>query len=308
MSICFPQSIPRLLSDHARFFCYEYGMAEEQKKDELTVEKILKALKINVAKKIQAGEVGLASEIEKIHELERNLKRDQVKLSDHTPSDQEEDIGIPSRLRVKRRPYTMSEAARRARQDNAKSPNKSDGMRGNQNAYKHGEYAQGMVRQIFRPCKSTCEHYPCAIVEEGQTEPGEFCLDKIQFIRNLQAVQKAMRDGKLDDFKDLAAVHIAGAYEVVGKLLEDILIDGTLVKSEKFDGFGRLLGHELKNHPSLLPLSKMIESLRLTPQDFMITPLIVKKTQTDEKTAETLATAMGRAAAAARKAREGKKQ
>jgi len=57
------------------------------------------------------------------------------------------------------------------------SPAKAEAMQGNRNAFRHGMYARSFIAKM-RPCKSTCARFPCELVEEGQTEPGEDCLSK----------------------------------------------------------------------------------------------------------------------------------
>ena len=219
--------------------------------------------------------------------------------------DVNEEFGIPEELRIKRRPYAMTEAALRQRQDAANSPAKAEAMKGNQNAWKTGEYARGFIRQIFRPCKSTCSRYPCQLIEDGNTVPGESCLDKEEFTRALFAMETAVKSGKADSIKDLAALRIAGVWEVVRMLTEDILTDNTVVKSQKIDKEGNVIGFEVKPHPSLLALAKLVEVSGLTAPEWMVTPRQIAKNDTDEKTNETLATLMGKVARIKTKEDEG---
>ena len=211
-----------------------------------------------------------------------------------TPSD--EKFGIPEELRIPRRPYTMSQAALEQRKRASTSQAHADAMKGNQNAWKTGEHAQGFIRQIFRPCKSTCTQYPCKLIEEGNTEPGEACLDKEEFMRSLSAMQKAVKEGKAEDIKDLAALRISGVWEVVRMLTEDVLTDNTIVKSQKLNKDGDVIGFEVKPHPSLLALGKLVEVSGLTAPEWMVTPRQIAKNDTDEKANETLATLMGKVA------------
>ncbi|MEW6115651.1 MAG: hypothetical protein AB1553_01965 [Nitrospirota bacterium] len=275
----------------------------------------------NAVRHLNEGRVVPASTIDDLYTQETQILKqiERLEKEEDTPPPpsessgeagaEEEEYGIPKELRIMRRPYTMTEEARQQRQNAAKSPAKADAMKGNRNAWKHGQYAEGLVRSVFPPCKTTCRHFKkCEHVANGETEPGEICLDNAQLIKNLQAVEKAMRDGQLGDLKDLAAVQIAGGIEVIQRLIADILTDGTLVKSLIFGKDGQQLGYKVMNHPSLLPLWKGMEVLGITPTNFMITPQIVKKFDTEEKVANTLGAAMGRAAAAAQRAREKKPQ
>jgi hypothetical protein len=209
-------------------------------------------------------------------------------------SEDQEEYGIPEELRIKRRPYTMTAAALEQRKAASNSPEKAKAMLGNQNAWKTGEHAKGFIRQIFKPCKSTCTQYPCQLIEDGATSPGEACLDKQEFMHCLANMQSAIKSGKVDDIKDMAALRIAGVWEVVRMLTEDILADNTVVKSQKLDKTGKVIGYEVKPHPSLLSLGKLVESAGLTAPEWMVTPRQIAKEDTDKKTSETLATLMGK--------------
>jgi hypothetical protein len=269
-------------------------------KQELTLVRVSKK---NAATLLESGKVVPASNIEDIYNREAAILAQITKLENgeepapSIPEDTKsgegnaEFEGIPERLLVKKRHYTMSAEAHRQRQQASKSPAKAKAMAGNSNAWKTGEYAQGFIKQIFRPCKSTCPHYPCALVEEGETAPGEFCLDKVEVVKNIHAVQKALETGDLKDFKGLAAVRIAGGMQILNELAEDILKYGTLIKSDIFGKDG-LLGQKIVSNPSLLPYSKLFEVLGVTPTNFMITPKAVKDNDTEKEKAKSITDAM----------------
>jgi hypothetical protein len=201
------------------------------------------------------------------------------------------EIGIPENLRIKRQ-YTLSPSALAQRQAISKLP--KPGMIGNRNAWKHGEYAQGFIINKIKPCRSTCPQYPCDLVDEGATKPGGDCLDKAEIVHAFMAIMKAIKNKDYDDFQEIAALKIAGAMQVVGNLIEDIMRDGTIVKSEKWDKEGCLLGYEIKPHPALLALPKMIAELGLTPSEMMITPKAIAKKDTEEEGIKTLSELMSR--------------
>jgi len=258
---------------------------------ELDAGRFRKLYKAKLIQRINSGEVGLIDELEKLRKLEETDPH-AAHFRPEGESEETEDepeYGIPDKLRVKRRPYTMSDAAKAQR---ANLKGKSRARPGNKNAWKHGKFSQGFIRQLFRPCLSTCAQYPCAIVEAGKTDPGEICMDKVQFMQTLEAINTALKSGKLEDFKELAAIRIAGGFEVIQRLISDILEDGTVVKSEKWDKDGKVLGYELKNHPALPFLAKLYEVLNLSPQDFMLTPLVIRKMKTEGKKVKTLADLM----------------
>lgn len=266
-------------------------------------ERARKLYKAKLVKRINDGEIGLLGELEQLKKLEDRDKSSLLSAcaaseggakKEETDETSEPEFGIPDKLRVKRRPYTLTPAALAQRKAAASTLAKAEAMKGNKNAWKTGEHAQGLIRQIFRPCKSTCPQYPCSIVSEGETEPGEACLDKAQFVRSIQAVESALKDGKIDDFKAIAAVQIAGGIEVIQRLIADILEDGTVVKSEKWDKEGVVLGYELKNHPALPFLAKLMESMNMTPQDMMITPKALSKQETEDEGFKGLADVLSR--------------
>ena len=203
--------------------------------------------------------------------------------------------GIPANLRVKRR-YTMSPEALAQRKAAAHSPSKSSSMEDNRNAWKHGKYVENFVNKI-RPCKSTCPEYPCSLVQEGETSPGEDCLDKADVITFYRAVQKAIANKEFDDFNSLASLQISNTMKIVDMLIEDIIRDGTVVKREKHDAKDNLI-IEYVTHPSLLSLPKLIADLGLNPSEFMITPRAIARDDEKEKDRDTVADGFTRIAKA----------
>lgn len=295
-------------------------MAEtrEEKLNRLKQEQdLVKISLINATNQLKSGKVVsdllISGLLKSKDEIARSIARleagEDIEPAPSSPKEKESEefeddqYGIPEKLRIKR-PYTLSAAAIEARKRAAQSPAHAEAMKGNRNAWKHGQYAEGLIRQSVAPCKATCEHYPCDWVKDEETSAGGLCLDRAaDFMKVLGAVQTAIQQGKLDDFKEAAAVRIAGAMDIIEMLIADIKIDGTLVKSEIFGKEGARLGYKIVNHPSLKPLADLLDVMELTPQQFMITPLIVKKTESDEKAAETLASMMGRAGAALERAK-----
>ena len=205
--------------------------------------------------------------------------------------EESDEVGIPRKLLIKRR-YTMTDAAKDQRREAASQPR--PGAEGNKNAWKHGSYAQGYITSRIKPCKSTCPHYPCSLVQEGATKPGGVCLDKAEIVTTFAAVMEALKNKQTDDFQEIAAMRIAEAFQVLSNLLEDIIRDGTIVKSEKWGKDGRLLGHEIVPHPSLMAMTKLLGELKVTPSEFLITPAAIKKTDDEDQGVKTLAELLGR--------------
>lgn len=214
-----------------------------------------------------------------------------------------EEIGIPEKNRVKRH-YTMSARAVEQRRKAAQQP--KPGMTGKRNNWKTGQYASTFLTRI-KPCKSTCDKYPCNIVEEGATQPGGDCLDAEELLQIIHAVHDAIQDPtKGDSFKEIAAVNVANSIRILEMLQEDIMRDGTLVKTEKPTQFGNVI--EYKLHPALLALPKLIADLNMTPDQFMITPKAQARKGTEDEANKTLADFLGGVGRQLQQARDQKKK
>ena len=200
-------------------------------------------------------------------------------------------VGIPLAMRV-RREYTLSPAAIEQRRQAALQP--KPGMQGVRNAWKHGRHASSFLTRL-KPCKTTCPQYPCELVADNVTEPGKDCLDKAELLSIIHAVHDAIKDPKdgTAAFQEIAAVNIANSIRILEMLQEDIMRDGTVIKSLKPTAFGNVV--EYKLHPSLLALPKMIQDLNLTPDQFMITPKAKAKVDGEQEAAKTIGELLGAA-------------
>lgn len=234
-----------------------------------------------------------SSEQKKYDEYKATINKyiDALAAGDPPPQGPEE-IGIPAGLRVRRR-YTMSPEALAQRKAAGNSPAKPESMKGNRNGWKHGRYADGFINKI-KPCKSTCPQYPCSLVSEGEVEPGDDCLDKVEVIQFFRAVHDAVKNKNFDDFNELAALQIANTIKVIDMLIEDIIRDGTVLKREKRDAKDNLIV-EYVTHPSLLALPKLVADLGLNPAEFMITPRAIARDKNERDVGKTLAEMMSRA-------------
>lgn len=215
------------------------------------------------------------------------------------------------RLRVKRR-YTMTEAAmaqRRKAYQNSTGPNTPEGKAiSSRNNWKTGQYSRSRILSLGKPCKSTCLHYPCNLVDDGATQPGQQCLDKEYMLSSINAISRALQDGDLTDLKDIVTLQLGGTLQVIDELQASILEYGVYMKSEKIDKEGNVIGHEIKPNPSLLPLSKLLQSAGITMPEFMITPAALEKKKSIDEGVETLADIFRGTAAQLALAREKKGQ
>lgn len=203
----------------------------------------------------------------------------------------QECVGIPQHMRVKR-DYTLSPAALEQRRQAALQP--KPGMQGVRNAWKHGRYASSFLTRL-KPCTTTCHQYPCELVVDNATEPGKDCLDKVELLNIIHAVHDAIKNPKdnAGGFQEIAAVNIANSIRILEMLQEDIMRDGTVLRSTKETKFGSEV--EYKLHPSLLALPKMIQDLNLTPDQFMITPKAQAKVDGEKEAAKTIGELLGAA-------------
>lgn len=273
-------------------------MPEEENNEEgkngagITPELLLKRLKANLARKLNAGEVGLANEIDRVRALEKSIQKEKS----GSPPSEDEDAGIPERLRVKRRPYTLSPAALEARRQNAQKssgPVTEAGKAASaRNAWRHGLYAQSF-QSLLSPCKSTCERYPCDLVEDGATSPGENCLDRQHFVEAAVAIEKAMMSKDPADFERLAVAELASNLDILRRLKEEIVTSGVLLKSEKIDREGNVIGYEYKLNPVLLALPKLNADLGLTFGDFLLTPRSKARADVEEDGINSMAELFG---------------
>ncbi len=253
----------------------------------------------NIRTRIDAGEPGLLEEYDSLLAQQRE--------GGHEPPD---DDAIFERLRVKKRPYTLSEKAITARQNNAQhstGPVTPEGKAASSmNAWKHGLHARKRILALGKPCRSTCPQYPCSLVDDGATQPGANCLDKEYMLHTVNALSKAMADGDLTDLKQVVTLQLGGTLQVIDELQASILEYGVYMKSEKIGKDGSVTGYEIKPNPSLLPLSNLLKAAGVTMPDFMITPAAVEKKKSDDQTRETLADIFMGAGAALAEAKKNK--
>ncbi len=199
---------------------------------------------------------------------------------------------VMERLRVKRT-YTMTPAALAQRQSaaqNSTGPKTPEGKAASSmNGWKHGQYAKKRLLSLGKPCKTTCPHYPCNLVDDGATLPGQQCLDKEYMLHTINALSKALADGDLSDLKQVVTLQLGGTLQVIDELQASILEYGVYMKSEKIGKDGGIIGYEIKPNPSLLPLSNLLKAAGVTLPDFMVTPAAIEKSKSDKEAAETLA-------------------
>lgn len=214
----------------------------------------------------------------------------------------EEQYGIPETLRVKRK-YTLSEEALEARRQNAQKSTGPTSAEGkaicSKNNWKHGGYARSFILgKLGKPCHTTCSQYPCSLVDDGEVRPGQTCLDKSHVAESFEAIIKAIESKGKDSqsFNSLAALEMAGALQILREAKTAILADGIIIKNEKINKEGDVIGFEYVQHPAWGLYCKMLTDLGLTFQDFAMTPREIAKAEkgVDPEDIETAASLMSR--------------
>jgi hypothetical protein len=110
------------------------------------------------------------------------------------------------------------------------------------------------------------------LVVEGKTEPGKECMDKEHLVEACMAIEQALIHQNPDDFYELAVFELAETLQVVRELRRAILNDGAVIKYERYNKDGKVVGHDIKPHPALLALPKILADFGLTLPDFRLTP------------------------------------
>ena len=226
-----------------------------------------------------------------------------------------EDVDTPDpvmeRLRVKRS-YTMTPAALAQRHNasqHSTGPITPEGKAASSmNGWKHGQYAKKRLLSLGKPCRTTCLQYPCSLIDDGATQPGQQCLDKEYMLHTINALSKALTDGDLSDLKNIITLQLGSTLQVIDELQASILEYGAYMKSEKIGKDGEVIGYEIKPNPSLLPLSNLLKAAGVTLPDFMVTPAAIERSKTDKETAATIADIFKSAGSALAQAKKGRQE
>lgn len=221
-----------------------------------------------------------------------------------------------------KRSYTMSEAAlaqRRAAAEHSTGPRTEEGKAASsRNAWKHGLCSRANGREDWKslgalfgkPCRTTCRIYPCSLVEDGTTKPGQDCLDKTVYLGAFDAVLSAMEEGKIDSMHGMLASEAAGAFELLRDMREQIAEKGLMVFVPALTKEGATIPYidpetnetKLAGTYSVNPLfyhyAKLLSDMGINLPELLATPRAHKKADTDGETADAFSDMMERIARA----------
>lgn len=233
------------------------------------------------------------------------------------------DAQIEQRRAAGRQKKTMTPAAieqRRAAAALSTGPVTEDGkIASSRNGWKTGEYSQIARGELWqelglgamaRPCKTTCDKYPCSLVNEGVTQPGADCMDKQVFVEAFDVLMHTLQTGNVQFVHGLLASQVAGALEVLQQVRNSILHNGVLIFKPYITKDGKaavdprdkdqLLG-SLEPNPLLGSFGTLLDKMGISLPELMATPRSVSKLQPDgddkdpmTRIFETLGEAFGR--------------
>lgn len=228
-----------------------------------------------------------------------------------------------------KRPYTMSEAAMAQRHANlpaaaaaSTGPTTSEGKAASsRNAWVHGRYsainraqfasgATSIAKMFGKPCVTTCPFHPdnpdrteapCSLVLDGLTRAGGSCLDKTVYVHALDSLMSAFTDGNMDGMHGLLATEMAGNFQLLRQIREEIAERGLLIEIPMVtkegvvvrDADGKPIVAELRTNPILAHLIKLNESLGINLAELMATPRAREKLKDDDEAAGGLQSLLG---------------
>lgn len=190
-----------------------------------------------------------------------------------------------------KRSYTLSPLALAQRREAAQrstGPVTDEGKAASsRNAWKHGEYAaydQSAlmafgVGNFGKPCLSTCPKYPCSLVDDGRTAPGEpqGCLDKEVYVKAFDAILRQLQTGDMGGLNPVLAAEMAGAVEILVQLREEIGARGLVVELDVFNKDGGKTGTKLVMNPAMGAYIKLLEKAGISLPQLMATPAAIAR-------------------------------
>lgn len=238
------------------------GSAKNSTEEEkLSTENLMRAYRISVSRKIAAGEKGLASELEYLKQNDKENAPDKGDTGADTKN-----TAAPLSYSIKR-PYTVTNAVRKRNSKGGKAaakkyPNKN---------WRHGKWAKSAITAL-RPCLSTCETFPCTLVDAGKSQPGSVCLDLTNTIEAFQDILTAIKEDKYDNYIEMVAWDQAELRDLYRRSVQ-LLRENELQVEPRVDSEGKTIGHAFKLNPLFPEIQKLADKLGLSPSENMMTPL-----------------------------------
>lgn len=209
-----------------------------------------------------------------------------------------------------KRKYTMSPAALQARQENAQlstGPKTEEGKAASsRNNWKHGEYSMlakskewealaPMWKATGRPCLSTCEKYPCSLVDDGLTQPGQDCMDRQVFVQAFDAIMSSLQSGDASHGHGMMANLAASSVDILLAMREEVSTKGVVIMVPMFDKTGKKTGEKPVLNPAIPQYTKLLSELGINLPELMMTPRATSKLGEVEDTENAFATMLGNA-------------
>ncbi|MBD3609365.1 MAG: hypothetical protein HUJ30_02345 [Gammaproteobacteria bacterium] len=207
-----------------------------------------------------------------------------------------------------KRSYTMSDKALQARRDNAQlstGPKTEEGKAASsRNNWKHGEYSiltksaewqalAPIAKATGKPCQTTCEQYPCSLVDEGMTSAGQNCMDKTVFVMAFDAIMSTLHSGDDQHAHGMLAMTAASAMDVFMQMRDEIGERGVIMESDVFNKDGDVSGTKYFINPAIKEFTKLLHTMGINMPEMLATPQAAKKVKSDEEVADTLGELLG---------------
>ena len=158
------------------------------------------------------------------------------------------------------------------------------------NAWKTGEHSKAtraMEWQKFgligKPCTSTCDKYPCSVVDDGLTQPGEDCMDKTVYVEAFDAIMSSLQTRDEQYGHGMMAAQLAQAVETLQTLRNEIAVNGMVIIKPYVNKAGEVIkdGEKIVGEPMLNPALpqyiKLLDNLGINLPEMMMTPRSVSK-------------------------------
>lgn len=217
-----------------------------------------------------------------------------------------------------RKGQPLSEAELQQRRDAAQlstGPRTEEGKAASsRNNWRTGEYSaitkmdlwqRTMLQVHGKPCQSTCEEYPCKLVEDGLTQPGGDCMDKSVFVQAFDAIMATLATGDVQHAHGMIGAQIAGAMEILQKLRDEI-VKQPIAYKPLVNKSGDHIGDVPMANPVLSQYVKLLGELGINLPEMMATPKAILQQKNSEEATDAVGELFGKLAQVANGTRPGR--